>query len=140
MTVIHRSVLPAMVLSAIMSLDACTALQAPEQPPASPIMISDIKTVAGKWEGMVIREPFQRDWSELTIYEDGRFEYVSHRSYLGIAKGGGMLKLSDGKLTAETERGHVTYVLGERDGRRVLLVDALSKQGLRYSAELTRVE
>jgi len=104
------------------------------------MLISDIKTVAGKWQGMVIREPFQRDWAELTIHEDGHFEYVSHRDYLGIAKGGGMLKLTDGKLTSETERGHATYSLMERDGQRVLMVEALSKQGLRYTAELSPSE
>jgi len=140
MTVFQRSVLPLIVLSTVMSLAACAALVAPEQPPVIPIVIPDIKTVAGKWEGVVIREPFQRDWAELTIYEDGRFEYVSHRNYLGIAKGGGVLKLTDGKLTSETERGQATYILVARSGRHVLMVDALSKQGLRYTAELTRVE
>lgn len=140
MTVLLRSVLPASVLPALISLIACAAALPPEQQPAVPVVISDIKTVAGKWEGMVIREPFQRDWAELIIYEDGRFEYISHRSYLGIAKGGGRLKLNDGKLTSETERGQATYSLVERSGRRVLRVDVLSKQGLRYTAELTRAE
>jgi hypothetical protein len=140
MTVFQRSKLSPIVVLTIMSFAACAALVAPEQPPVIPLVISDIQTVAGKWEGMVIREPFQRDWAELTIHEDGRFEYVSHRNYLGIAKGGGMLKLTDGKLTSETERAQATYVLMERSGRRVLMVDALSKQGLRYTAELTRAE
>ena len=123
-----------------MSLAACATLTAPEQPPTAPIVISDMNMVTGKWQGMVIREPFQRDWAELTIHEDGRFEYVSYRQYLGIAKGGGMLKLTDGKLTSATERGQATYTLVERSGQHMLIVEALSKQGLRYSAELTPAE
>ena len=125
----------AVILLCGMSLVGC-AEPRPQEPLTIPI--ASFKVVAGKWEGMVTREPFSRDWAEFTIYEDGRFDFLAHRDYIGVARGSGVMRLVDGVLKSESERGTGTYTLVERDGQRMLLVDALSKKGLRYRAELTR--
>ncbi len=125
----------AIILFCGTSLAGCVEPR-PQEP--VPIPIGSLKAVAGTWEGMVTREPFSRDWVELTIYEDGRYEFLSARDYVGVARGSGMMRLEGGVLKSESERGRGTYTLVELAGQRLLMADAVSVKGLRYRAELTR--
>jgi hypothetical protein len=120
-----------------------------KQPPASTVVpISDLKTVAGKWEGVLKRQPpassmntLGEDWLTLTIedsgsFEDTTFEFESYRT-IGVLMGSGSLHLRDGRLESESEKGGATYTLHERDGKSVLIVQAHDRKGVRYRAELT---
>ena len=79
------------------------------------------------------------DWLEVTIREDGAYEFSSFRT-IGAATGSGTLLLKDGNLMTESDRGSATYTLYDRGGMRVLVFDAVMKDGIRYSANLDRVK
>jgi hypothetical protein len=122
---------------AALTWSGCAGIE-PRQPPASTIVpISDLKTVAGKWEGALERHPpaselLGEDWLTLTIEDSGTFEIESDRD-IGVLKGSGSLHLRDGRLESES----ATYTLHERDGKSVLIVQAHDRKGTRYHAELT---
>ncbi len=126
---------------AALTWSGCAGIE-PRQPPASTIVpISDLKTVAGKWEGALERHPpaselLGEDWLTLTIEDSGTFEFESDRD-IGVLKGSGSLHLRDGTLESEWERGGATYTLHERDGKSVLIMQAHDRKGTRYHAELT---
>jgi hypothetical protein len=130
---------------AALTWSGCAGIE-PRQPPGSTVVpISDLKTVAGKWEGVLKRVPASytssEDWLTLTIedsgsFEDSTFEFESYRT-IGVLMGSGSLHLRDGRLESESERGGATYTLHERDGKSVLIVQAHDRKGTRYHAELT---
>lgn len=119
----------------------CAGSQSHPESPTSIVSISDIKSVAGKWAGIAKRTPPMRsdDWLEVTIKEDGAYEFSSFRT-IGAATGSGTLLLKDGKLMTESDRGSSTYTLYDRGGKRVLVFNAVMKDGVRYSANLDRVK
>ncbi len=101
------------------------------------VPIPDFATVAGKWTGLArggSRQP--DDWVELTIRNDGTFEALSART-IGVFTGSGLFHLDQGKLTFSSEKGTAIYTLYYRGGARLLLADFTTKDGIRYSAELT---
>ncbi len=131
---------------ATLTWSGCAGIE-PRQPPGSTVVpISDLKTVAGKWEGVLKREPpanyrLGEDWLTLTIedsgsFEDSTFEFESYRTS-GVLMGSGSLHLRNGRLESESEKGGATYTLHERDGKSVLIVQAHDRKGTRYHAELT---
>jgi hypothetical protein len=128
----------------------CMKIQPEEQPPSTVVQISDVKTVAGKWEGMLKETPsppplrYGGDWVTLTIHENGEFgngtfEFAGYRT-IGVFMGSGSLMLENGKLKSESEKGHATYTLYDRNGKPILAVEARDKKGIRYHAELTRAK
>jgi hypothetical protein len=119
---------------------ACSNIQS-DQHVSTAIPISDIQTVAGKWEGLAKSVPPSRreDWAELTIEKDGTYRFGSFRT-IGAAVGHGSLAVTDGKLYSETAKGSATYTLYERDGRHALLVDIVLRNGLRYHLDLERAK
>lgn len=102
----------------------------------SPMPITEIKAVAGTWEGLLKRQPRARrdDWVELTITEDGQYQFASYR-LSGAFKGSGSTMLEDGILKEES--GNVTFTLYQGNGKRMLKADGTTSDGLRYTAELT---
>jgi hypothetical protein len=121
----------------------CAGTSSHPTPPQIPIAITDVKTVAGKWEGLLKRVPHARqdDWVEVTIEatgpDTGIVEFASYRT-AGVFTGKRPLKLSDGRITAEGERGTATFTLYESSSGLELRLHADMKDGLKYDAALSR--
>jgi hypothetical protein len=112
----------------------------PTGPPAETVVpITSFDAVKGKWAGIITRSPASRreDLVELTVDGDGSYRFASART-VGVLQGGGKLQLKDGALSSASEHGSAAYRLIERGGQRVLKVDAVDRNGHRYSGDLTR--
>jgi hypothetical protein len=104
--------------------------------------VSDFKSVAGKWEGLLVRNPRTRDddWVTVVIGETGTYEFVSYRM-IGVFSGKGKLVLTDGKLSAKSEKGgQMTLQLFADSGspERMLRAEAKDSEGYQYWADLKR--
>ncbi len=119
-------------------LGACAGPGPSETPQWSVVPIDDFKTVAGKWEGIMITAPRSRDddWVRVLIREDGTYEFASYRQ-VGVFHGQGTFSLKDGRVSTTTERGTATCTLYSANGRRLLRAVGVAKTGVEYSAELT---
>jgi len=118
------------------SLEAASA-----KPQLSPTAITDIKTIAGRWEGIMIRTPRSRqdDWVRFTIQDTGDYDFSSYRT-IGVFRGKGTLTLTDGKATAQNERGKLTIQLftDSASGQQMLRAEGRGKDGISHRAELRR--
>src|SRR5262245_3986569 len=116
-------------------------LKAKEQPEPVLVPISDFKSVAGKWEGMIKKATDMQDdlWVILTIQEDGTFTFSGVRE-TGLLAGAATLTLQDGRLAADTGRRSAVFTLYERDGHPLLVLEAIGKDGQSRRAELTRAK
>jgi hypothetical protein len=102
------------------------------------VSISDIKSVAGRWSGILYGRPGgQRgqDWIELALHEDGTYTLASART-IGVFEGSGKVSLADGRLVAEGEKARATFTLYQRDGKRFLRVDGSMASGQPLQADL----
>ena len=81
------------------SLPGCASIG-----PIAPVVVSDLKSVAGTWQGVVYEPGSEPDYVELTIREDGSYDLVS-RQPIGESRGRGKIVLSGGRLIIEGERG-----------------------------------
>lgn len=104
----------------------------------TPVAISDMKSVAGRWSGILYGRPGgQRgeDWVEVAIHEDGTYTVASART-IGVFEGSGKVRLADGRLTSEGEKAPVTFTLYQRGGKRFLRVDGTMASGQPLQADL----
>lgn len=99
--------------------------------------IESFGSVAGQWDGLVVRSPKVRgdDWLRVTIADDGRYEFASYRT-IGAFSGRGQFTLAEGKLTVTTERGTVTGSLYVSDNSRMLRMSGVMEDGTRYAVQL----
>jgi hypothetical protein len=107
-----------------------------------PTAVTDVKSVAGKWQGLFVRNPRDRedDWVTLVINEAGAYEFDSYRM-IGVFAGKGKLVLADGKLSAKSDKGgQMTLQLYADSGSsdRILRVEARDSGGYHYWADLKR--
>jgi hypothetical protein len=72
--------------------------------PVTPVAVSDIKSVAGTWKGIVYRSSFEPEQIVLTIREDGSYDFVSAQ-LIGTLRGRGKMVISDGRLRIEGDKG-----------------------------------
>ena len=130
-------------VGAILLSLGCAGISSQPSPPQTPVAIMDVKTVAGKWEGLLKRVPHARqdDWVEVTIQEtgpdSGTVEFVSYRT-IGAFMGKRPLKLSAGRIISEGERGSATLTLYESGAGQELRLHADMKDGMKYDAVLSR--
>ena len=121
-----------------------------------PTAISDFKSVAGKWEGLLIRDNAltqNYDRATLVIDDTGAYDIAVMRtrtmasgtsvSYqvTGVFAEKGKLVLTDGKLSAKGEKGGqatLQLYVDPESSERILKSDARDFQGFTYSAELKR--
>jgi hypothetical protein len=105
------------------------------------VPISDLSSVAGKWDGLIRAVPHQRrdDWVTVTIASDGRYEFSSLRT-IGVFSGGGQFALDEGKLLSKSERGTVEAVLYKAGGQRMLKAKGRAADGTEYTAEVKPVK
>ena len=127
------------MIIAVNLMIACSSV-APRQWEPSPV--TDFKSVAGKWEGLMIRNPRtpDDDWVTLVISDTGGYEVASYRT-VGVFSGKGNLALADGKLSAKSDKGGQMTLqpyVDRASSDRMLKVDAKDSGGYTYSAELKR--
>jgi hypothetical protein len=108
----------------------------------SPVAVSDVKSVAGMWKGIIYdRSEVEANYVELTIREDGSYDVVSARPVgaIGVSRGKGKIVISEGRLLFEGERGRgVGTLLRSRGGDLIMNVDATLSDNSTLSAELSR--
>jgi len=104
--------------------------------PISPVAVSDIKSVAGTWKGVVYGRGSEPENVELTIREDGAYDVVFRQPY-GESRGKGKVEISEGRLIIHGEKGRgVATVLSNRAGDRVMNIDATLSDNSTLSARL----
>jgi hypothetical protein len=114
------------------ALAGCASLGA-----MTPVAVTDIKSVAGKWKGVVYRPGIEGDYIELTIREDGSYDFLS-RQTVGSSTGRGKMVVSDGRLVIQGEKGRgVATVLKNAGGDRVMKVEATLADNSTLSASLS---
>ena len=106
--------------------------------PVTPVAVSDVKSVSGKWQGIVYVPGSERDDVTLTIRDDGSYDVVSKRG-LGVSSGSGHIVVADGRLVIEGERGRgAGTVLRNPAGEVLMKVDMTLSDNRNLSAELWR--
>ena len=128
-----------LALAGVLLLTACGEMQLPKDRPTKAVAISDFKSVAGNWSGLLRRVPKQSgdNFVELTITREGRWKFAAART-IGVFSGGGNLTIKDGNLVSESAKGKTTFTLYEEGGKRMLVVAARETGGkkLRWNADL----
>ena len=128
----------AIITVMVVALAGCAGMTGPTVESVV-VPITSFDTVTGKWAGIIRRSPASRreDLVEMTVDGDGNYRFASSRT-IGMLQGGGKLELKDGALSSASEHGSATCRLLEREGKLLLRVDAVDRDGHRYSGELTR--
>ena len=122
----------AVVVGFTASLLGCASLG-----PVTPVAVSDVRSVAGIWQGVVYKSNSQPDYVDLTIREDGSYEVVS-RHTIGKSNGKGRIVVSDGRLLFQGEKGHgVGTLLRNRAGDRLMEIEATLSDNSTLSATLS---
>jgi hypothetical protein len=105
--------------------------------PLSPVMVSDVKSVAGTWRGKVYKSgSFDPDPVELTIREDGSYDVVVYQT-VGTTRGKGTMAVKEGRLLAQGEKGHgVATLLRNPRGDRLLSIEGTLSDNTILSADL----
>jgi len=130
------------VIVAMQVVAACSFWAPKEPPQMQPASVADFKSVAGKWHGLLVRNPRTRDddWVTLVIGEAGTYEFVSYRM-IGVFAGKGKLVLAGGKLSAKSDKGGEMMLQLYADSEspeRILRVVAKDSEGFHYWADLKR--
>jgi hypothetical protein len=103
--------------------------------PVTPVVVSDVKSVAGTWKGIVYRSGSEPEQIVLTIREDGSYDLVSAQP-LG-SRGKGTMVVSNGRLVIEGEKGRgVATLLKNPAGDRVMNVEATLSDNSTLTAKL----
>jgi len=104
--------------------------------PVTPVVVSDVKSVAGTWKGIVYRSGFEPEQVVLTIREDGSYDIVAAQQ-LGTSRGKGTMVVNNGRLVIEGDRGHgVATLLKNPAGDRVMSVEATLSDNSILTAKL----
>lgn len=142
MTTLKRSLEMIAIIIAVHIVIGCGATDPKDARQWRPTTIADFKGVAGRWEGLLVRNPRTRDddWVTFTISDTGAYEFASYRM-IGVFAGKGKLVLTDGKLSAKSEKGgQMTVQLYADSGssERMLRVEARDSDGFHYWSDLKR--
>jgi hypothetical protein len=103
MMVLKGSLMVVAIVTALY-LVACSSTAPREARQWQPTAATDFKSVAGKWEGLLIRSPRTPDDDSVTLVigDTGTYEFMSYRTICEFA-GRGKFALIDGKLSAKTD-------------------------------------
>ena len=106
----------------------------------APMAITDLASIAGKWVGLleIAGSRDREDYVEVTIASDGTYRAASART-IGVMDAKGMVKVADGKLLIQGERGGKgTGTLFTQPGQppRLLQVNGTSGDGRPYIVRL----
>jgi hypothetical protein len=133
-----RALRPCAVLTVVLALAilAGCAGSGASRPPDTTVPITGIELIKGKWAGVVDRSR-REDYIEIMISDDATYQITSARTAGGF-EGKGKLTLRDGQAFAESPGAKSTFRLIDRGGKRVLRLDVVETNGLRYGTDLTR--
>ena len=136
----QRSLTIVAAVAAVHLMVACSSTPPREARQWQPTAVTDFKRVAGKWEGLLIQKPKVRDddWVTVVISDAGTYEFVSYRT-IGEFAGKGKLVLTDGKLSAKSDKGGqmtLQLYVDSANGERMLKADAKDGKGLTYYSDL----
>src|SRR5262245_66484067 len=134
MTRLKRSLEMMAVIIAVHVVVACSATDPKETRQWQPTTIADFKNVAGKWEGLLVRNPRTRDddWVTFVISETGAYDFTSYRM-IGVFAGKGKLVLTDGKLSAKSDKGgQMTLQLFADYGSYERMISAIANDSERF--------
>jgi hypothetical protein len=142
MTRLKNSFTMAAIITAVHAMVACGSMLTKEERQWQPTAVADFKGIAGKWQGLLVRNPRTRDddWVTLAIGETGAYEFASYRM-IGVFAGKGKLVLTDGKLSAESEKGGqmtLQLIADSGSSERILRAVAKDSEGFHYWADLKR--
>jgi hypothetical protein len=102
----------------------------------TPVTVSDVHTVAGRWTGLLeISGRRHEDFIEMTIRPDGSYELHGART-VGVLDAQGRVEPAGGTLRFVGPRAAATGTLYEKEGRRTLVIDGRSERGVRISVRL----
>ena len=132
---VSRSCSALTIVLALALLAGCAGSGAP-RPSDTTVPITSIEPIKGKWAGVVERSR-REDYIELMINDDATYQITSARTAGGF-EGKGKLTLRDGQAFAESPGAKSTMRLIDRGGKRVLRLDVVEPNGLRYGTDLTR--
>ena len=120
------------VLMATLAVSCTTA----SRPAWTPVPITDVASISGKWAGVLLRDPTDRrdDWLEMTIAPDGAYQVKSYR-LIGAMTGSGRFTLADGKLTSQGPRSTITGALYTAEGKRMLRMEATTPEGFTFRSD-----
>jgi hypothetical protein len=104
--------------------------------PVTQVAVSDVKSVAGTWKGIVYGSGSEPEQVVLTIREDGSYDVVSAQT-IGASRGKGKIVISEGRLLMEGERGRgVGTLLRNPAGDFVMNVEATLSDNSTLTAKL----
>ena len=104
--------------------------------PLTPVPVSEVKSVAGTWKGVVYESGSEPTNITLTIQEDGSYEVVSSRT-IGASRGKGQIVIRDSRLILQGQKGRgVGTLLSSGDGGRVMRIEATLSDNSILTAEL----
>ena len=104
--------------------------------PLTSVAVSDVKSVAGTWKGVVYQSGSEPDYVTLTIREDGSYDVVS-RQTIGASRGKGQIVISEGRLILQGEKGRgVGTLLSSHGGDRVMNIQATLSDNSSLTAKL----
>jgi hypothetical protein len=126
----------------IIAVQACSSTAPRDTRQWTPTAVTDFKSVAGTWEGILAGVAGPRadeDWVRLTIGETGTYEFATYRT-IGVFSGKGQLNLTDGRLTAQSDKGKMALRLfrDASNGEPMLRAEAATGDGQNYQAQLKR--
>jgi len=155
---LKRSLIVVNIIAAVSLMVACSSMAPTETRQWQPTAVTDFKSVAGKWEGLLTSndpKTLNYDRATLVIDDTGACESAITRtmtkvqgmsvSYdtIDVFAEKGKLVLTDGKLSTKFEKGGqvtVQLYVDPASGERLLKADGKNSQGFTYSADLKRTE
>jgi outer membrane lipoprotein SlyB len=124
----------AIVVATAASLVGCASTDSMSS--ATVVPITDVKSVAGKWAGLVEGPGSnQTDYVEMTIRADGTYDVMTRRQ-MGTFTGNGQIVINQGQLVLKGNTGTGVATLMTRGAERILKIDAVFQTNIKVSADL----
>lgn len=131
-----RSLWTALVATVVVGF-AASLIGCASAGPLTPVVVSDLKSVAGTWTGVVYQSGSEPDYVALTIQEDGSYR-VESRPAIGPTRGKGTITIREGRLIFQGEKGRgVGTVLRSPNGDRIMDVQATLSDNSTLTAKLS---
>jgi len=110
----------------LLLIDAgCASLASDSARRGTPVTVTSIATVAGRWAGLsdLPGDRMDENYVEVTLRDDGSYEATSART-IGFMDARGRVQVSDGRLLIQGNSGsRGTATLYSAGGERTLLVE-----------------
>ena len=126
-----RSIVPGFTVVALAALLVGCASMGPYKP----IEVSDVKSLAGTWKGVIYWSGTEGNDLEMTIRDDGSYHLVA-RQPIGSSEGNGKITISEGRLIIQGEKGAGVAALLSSGDERVMQIEATLSDNRHLSARL----